>query len=478
MKKTFVSNLALLMGVNLLIKPFWILGIDRGVQNQLGYETYGMYSNLFAFSLLFITLLDLGINNFTSSKIAKNKENLQAYFGTLFLFKLAASAIYFGITIVLGKLYGFDSIRIKLLFLLGLNQILSYFYLFFRSVAGGLQLFKADAFLSVTDRILMIALCGIMLWSGLFNLSITRFIYAQTISYLFATGMAIWVIKPYLNAIKLVAKKDTIISILRQMWPYALLSLLMTVYTRVDNILIQKLLENGDYHNGVYASAFRLLEAANMMAVLVSMLLLPIFSKMIETRQPLAPMVQLSTSIMVIPALVFCLGCYWYKEGIMQALYPHSTTYAINTFGMVMFCFVAYAFMYVYGTLLTANGSLKTLNTLATIALLINFAANFWLIPKYQAFGAAIAAVLTQFFIGITNTFFGIARLKLHFQHNYIKKLLLAAIFLMVSSYGISLIVTHWLTGLIINLSLGAAAMLLFKLVEPTDAIKLFKERL
>ena len=43
MRKTFVLNLIIMMGVNLLIKPFWILGIDRAVQNRLGFDAYGQY---------------------------------------------------------------------------------------------------------------------------------------------------------------------------------------------------------------------------------------------------------------------------------------------------------------------------------------------------------------------------------------------------------------------------------------------------
>lgn len=49
MKKKFVTNLAFLIGVNLLIKPFWIFGIDRTVQNSVGAVDYGIYYALFNF---------------------------------------------------------------------------------------------------------------------------------------------------------------------------------------------------------------------------------------------------------------------------------------------------------------------------------------------------------------------------------------------------------------------------------------------
>ncbi|MFN4082275.1 MAG: oligosaccharide flippase family protein [Bacteroidia bacterium] len=477
MKRTFVSNLILLMSLNLLIKPFWILGIDRGVQNTLGYETYGMYSNLFTFSLLLITFLDLGINNFTSSTIAKNKDNIQLYFAPLLIFKLAASVFYFALTLFLGKLYGYDNYRITLLALLGFNQILSYFYLFFRSVVGGLQLFKTDALLSVIDRILMIVLCSLMLWTGFLNLSIHSFIYAQTISYLIAVGVTFFVLKPHLNQIKFSFEKGFFLPVLKQMYPYAFLSLLMTLYTRMDNILLQKLIPNGDYHNGVYASAFRLLEAANMMAALVSMLLLPIFSKMIEKKEKLSPLVQLSSSIMIIPALVLSLTCFAFKDTIMPMLYPQSTQYAIETFGVVILCFFAFAVMYVFGTLLTANGNLNILNRLALVALVINAILNYYLIPIKLALGAAVAALVTQMFIAVTNTYFGIKVLKLKFEPSFYKdffKTVFLAIFIVLST---KYIFENWIFAMIVNASLSLFFMIAFKLLEPKDAIKIFKER-
>lgn len=477
MKRTFVVNLALLMGANLLIKPFWILGIDRGVQNTLGYEQYGMYANLFTFSMLLITMLDLGINSFTSSLIAKNKNNVKTYFAPLVVFKMISSLFYIGSTLLLGKVYGYDSVRLKLLLMLGFNQILSYFYLFFRSTAGGLQLFKTDALLSVTDRLLMIILCSAMLWGGLFNLSIERFIYAQTISYLAAASIAFYCVKSHLINISFVVNTTFLVSVLKQMLPYALLSLLMTLYTRLDNIMIQKLTVDGDFHNGVYASAFRLLEGANMMAALVSMLLLPIFSKMIERKEPLTPLVQLSSSILILPALLISTACFAYKNQIMYSLYNRNLPYAFDTFGIIIFCFVAFSAMYVFGTLLTANGSLKILNKLALFAIAINFILNIVLIKNYQAYGAAIAALITQTFIAVTNTYFGIKVLKITISKKYILGFLGSAAAFVAIVFCVQYIVKSWITGILIILCCGIPVMIVTRMLDIKQIITLLKER-
>jgi O-antigen/teichoic acid export membrane protein len=477
MKKTFISNFILLMSVNLLIKPFWILGIDRGVQNAVGYEQYGIYSNLFAFSMLFITLLDLGINNYTSSNIAKDPLKLKQEFVALTGFKLGSSLIYLAITLLLGLAIGYPIDRIQLLWIFGLNQILCYFYTFFRSIVGGLQLFKTDAFLSVVDRLLMIILCGLMLWFGVFEMSITKFIWAQTIAYASAVALSFWVIKPHVKGLNWQIDWQAFKKIVSGMLPYALLSLLMTFYTRLDVVLIPQILPDGDVQNGIYASAYRLLEAANMMAALVAMLLLPMFSKMIAGKMDLKPLVQFSTGLLLLPAFTFCLIAYFYQDPIIHLLNNHSTDYSASIFGLVILCFFPLCAMYIYGTLLTANGNFKILNILAAAALLINLGLNIWLIPIYKAYGAAIAAISTQGFIGLSNFVIGKIRLQIYFDRQFVQNFFLTLVLISMSMFFCNYLnLLWWLTGIfLVIITLGL--MFYLKFLDIQQAIALLKSR-
>jgi O-antigen/teichoic acid export membrane protein len=477
MKKTFISNFILLMSVNLLIKPFWILGIDRGVQNAVGYEQYGIYSNLFAFSMLFITLLDLGINNYTSSNIAKDPLKLKQEFVALTGFKLGSSLIYLAITLFLGLAIGYPIDRIKLLWIFGLNQILCYFYTFFRSIVGGLQLFKTDAFLSVVDRLLMIILCGLMLWFGVFEMSITKFIWAQTIAYASAVALSFWVIKPHLKGLNWQINWQAFKKIVSEMLPYALLSLLMTFYTRLDVVLIPQILPDGDIQNGIYASAYRLLEAANMMAALVAMLLLPMFSKMIAGKMDLKPLVQFSTGLLLLPAFTFCLIAYFYQDPIIHLLNNQSTAYSASIFGLVILCFFPLCAMYIYGTLLTANGNFKILNILAAAALLINLGLNIWLIPIYKAYGAAIAAISTQGFIGLSNFVIGKMRLKIYFDRQFVQNFFLAVLLISMSMLLSNYLNLLWWQSAIFLVIITLGLMFYLKFLDIQQAIALLKSR-
>ena len=74
-------------------------------------------------------------------------------------------------------------------------------------------------------------------------------------------------------------------ALIKQSFPYALLILLMMFYNRVDSIMIERLLEDGDMQAGIYAQGFRYLDAVNMFALLFAGLLLPMFSKMLAKNE-------------------------------------------------------------------------------------------------------------------------------------------------------------------------------------------------
>ncbi|MEC8693531.1 MAG: hypothetical protein VXX46_07145, partial [Bacteroidota bacterium] len=72
MQRAFLKNLFWLQALNWLIKPIWILWIERTVQVQLGNEWYGQYFVHFNLGLLFAVLLDAGLNAYVSREVAAN----------------------------------------------------------------------------------------------------------------------------------------------------------------------------------------------------------------------------------------------------------------------------------------------------------------------------------------------------------------------------------------------------------------------
>jgi len=133
MQRKFLTNLILLLTLNLLIKPFWILGIDRSVQNIVGAADYGFYFAIFNFSFLFNILLDFGITNFNNKNIAQNNHLLNKHFSSIVILKLLLAVIYTVVTFTFGIIIGYNSHQLSMLGWMAFNQFLISFVLYLRS---------------------------------------------------------------------------------------------------------------------------------------------------------------------------------------------------------------------------------------------------------------------------------------------------------------------------------------------------------
>jgi O-antigen/teichoic acid export membrane protein len=450
-QRKFIINLAILILLNLLIKPYWILIIDPGVQYRLGNSVYGEYSVLFQFSFLFSILLDFGLTNFNNKNIAQNNHLLSKHFSSLLTLKFALGVLYLLVTMVTAIVIGYDFRFMKLLLILGINQFLISFVLYLRSNLQALHLFKTDSIVSILDRMIMIIICVAMFWKLLgMEVNIMNYVYAQTIGYSLTALITFWIVLKETHTFKLTWNWRFGLMMLKKSFPFAVLVLLMTFYNRLDQVMIERLLPKdvGSSEAGIYAKGFRLLDAANMFAFLFATQLLPIFSRMVEFKEDVQNLVKLSFSLLITPAIIVSVGCAFYSQEL--CLLINKSTDSAIVLSILMFCFMAVSTTYIFGTLLTANGNLRQLNLMAVCGIAVNLLLNLILIPRFQAIGSAIAGVTTQFFTALVQVF--IAKKVFNFKVN--KRLLIALVFFIFGVITINYLTLHITRGWMANFAI------------------------
>lgn len=404
LQKKLLSGLFWVLLLNLMIKPLWILGVERGVQNAVGAEMYGLYITLFNLSYIFNILLDLGVTNFTTRNIAQHPKLIQKHLSGILSLKLVLLGLYLLVTFSVGLLRGYSSHEFVLLAWLCFNQFLNSLILYIRSNFEGLLLFKWDSVLSILDRLLMILICGgLLLKSPQFK--IEWFVWAQTIAYLVTALTALMVLVRKVGMKRLSWKPAFSAAVLRQSLPFALLVLLMASYNRIDPVLLEWILPDGKFQAGIYGGAFRLLDALTMIAYLVSVPLLPIFAKLTAkegNHDEIAQTTQMMFSLIMVFAIAAAITFAFLSFPLMQLMYHQNQVEYQSVFKPIIFGIIPISFTYIFGTLLTANGNLKHLNILALVSLLINVAVNLVLIPRLGAVGSAWASLSAQSFMAIT----------------------------------------------------------------------------
>ncbi len=301
MQRKFLSGLALMLVLNLLIKPIAIFGIDAEIQNRVGQEQYGIYFSLLSFSFLFNILLDFGINNYTTKHVAQYPKVAVSYLGKILTLRFVLFVLYAVVSYGLALILGWGKFEIYLLSFMVLNQFFVTLIGFARSYFNGLLMFKTEAFLSVLDRLLVIILCGALLYLPLSpeTFQIEWFLWIQTICYGIAVLVAFGLLLRQTGKPKIVFRRQFSFALVRKSMPYALLILLMMIYTRVDSVMIERLHNDGPQQAGFYAQGFRLFDALFMFATLFTGLLYPIFSQLIIQKRDFKPLLASATKLLI-----------------------------------------------------------------------------------------------------------------------------------------------------------------------------------
>jgi O-antigen/teichoic acid export membrane protein len=474
-QRRFLSNLAFLLLANLLVKPFWILGIDRTVQNQVGPEEYGPYFALLNFSFLFNILLDFGLNNFNNRAIARHDSLLERLLPNIISLKILLGAGYFLISFLAAMASGFQGDQLFILSFLLLNQILVSFILYFRSNVAALHHFRLDALLSITDRLLMILLIGFMLWGDVLpgKISIRHFVYGQTLAYFITAVFAFAALRRLRKELRLSWRLGLFKKILKLSMPFALLGLLMSIYHRMDAVMIERMLpDEGALEAGIYAASYRLLDAFNMMGFAFASILLPMFARMQKKKEDIRPLLAQSFKAMLFLAITVMVVSWFYRHEIMQLLYTAYTPYWGELYGLLILSFAGVASMYIYGSLLTGGGYLKVLNLIGISGVLVNLVLNYLLIPHFKAEGAALATVVTQSVVALAHLIAAAYVFRLRATGVMPPVILLFALLAMAEGYLSTLLPFSWIFQI---LAAGAAMLITGFLLRMVDVVNELK---
>lgn len=406
MNREFIVNILFLLFINLLIKPFFIFGIDLAVQNRTGQE-YGLYFALMNLTYIFQILNDFGIQSFNNRHISQHPQLLPKYFPNLLAIKILLSVAYVLISLGLAWTMRYDPNALLLLLILLVNQVLVQMIFFLRSNISGLGHYRIDSILSSLDKLLMLFTCGFLLWTHPVGrtLRIEAFALAQTIPLALTAAIAFAVLRSKVKfqvrptwADKWRKGYPTLVVLFRGSLPYALVIFLMFAYTRLDGVLLERM--SGKAHAEVFAGAYRVLDACNMLGYLFASLLLPMFARLQKHPEQVKPLVKLSFRLIWAGSVALAAAVCFARQELLQLMMPvQASPYRWDTLGVLIWAFVPVSTTYIFSTLLTAHGQVRVMNRFFIFGILLNVALNLILIPRWQAFGAAIAAVSTQGFI-------------------------------------------------------------------------------
>lgn len=473
MSKKFASSVIILVLVNVLVKFLWIFGVERGIQLQVGFENYGLYYSLFNFTAILSVIADGGLNNYVVNVVAQGNQKHRE----TFWLKIILSALYIFIAFVAGQVFGYPNSYFKLLFILSVYQMLWSLFTYLRAFLRGNQLFKAETFFSVFDKVLLILLFIPLIYiTDFIAVNVYFFAIMQVLAVLISLIACVIVLIKNKIPVFLITGFNLKLSLVKEIAPFALFTFLVLAYNKIDSVMVEKMLANGQKESGIYAAAYRLLDASNLIPILFASLFLPVISQNLLKEKEIDRLVKLSFETLMSWSIILSTGCWFYRFDLMELLYgAESSDYLASIFGILMFSSPLIVLYYIFSTILTALNQMKILNVIAALGLVLNIFLNLYFIPNYQAFGAAIATLISLTFVGFACLYFYSENLKRAIQIQQILKIFCLAAMLCLSGFGLQNFEINWIISLGFFLILALFYTFMLKLVSIKSLFNLLK---
>ena len=389
----YFKNTSWLLGEKILRMAVGLF-VGIWVVRYLGPEQFGLLSYAQSFVFLFTAFATLGLDGIVVRELVKDESKRDELLGTAFTLKLIGAVIVLLMLTLIINIMSADT-QTKLLIIIiasaTLFQSMNVVDFYFQSkvlsryvaFANTLTLFVSSVvkiWLIVNDAPLVAFAAVVLLDSVVLSLG---FLY----TYLKVGGeITQWTFN-----------KHIALNLLKDSWPLILSGLVVSIYMRIDQVMIKEMLNAEAV--GQYAAAVRLSEAWYFIPMVIASSLFPAMIEAIKQSEELyCERLQKLYDLMVWLAIAIALPMTFLSDWLVNLLYGEQ--YSHSQAGSVLMIHI-WAGVFVF--LGVASGKwfvVENLNGLSFLrafyGMLVNVLLNIIMIPKYGVIGAAISTFISQ----------------------------------------------------------------------------------
>lgn len=393
------------------LRMFVGLFVGIWVARYLGPEKFGLFNYAVSFVGLFSAFATLGLHVIVVRELVKKDTHEGEILGTAFIMKLAGAIISLLLMAVALYFTPNDHTTNILIFIIASATVLQSFNVidyYFQSKVMSKYVVYSNIFSLFISSVVKICFIFInaplhyFAWLVLFD----SFILICGFIYFFSRK------NPNFNFNDIVFRKKVAISLLKDCWPLILSTMVVSIYMKIDQVMIKSMLNSEAV--GQYAAAVRLSEAWYVLpSVIVSSLFPAIINAREINKELYFQRLQKLYDLMVWLAIVIAVPVTFFADEIVSLLYGdayHQTGYVLMLhIWTAVFVFLGFAF----SRYLVAESLTKKSFYRALLGALSNVLLNYFLIPKYGISGAAIATLIAQL---VSNYLYDIIDKDLHVQ--------------------------------------------------------------
>jgi len=363
------------------------------VARYLGPEQFGTYSYAVAFASLFGAVAGLGLNSIVVRDLVKYPDQRDTYLGTAFWLKLAGALLTMCLVAIVVQFSNNDALTNLYIFIIASGLIFQSFDvvdLYFQSkvlskyasICRFVQLTLSSAL-----KLVFVFIQADLFWFVLVSL-------IDQISLAIALFFAYW--RQKLGSFLGRFDSDTAKSMLKNSWPLIISGVAITLYMRIDQIMIKDIL--GERSVGLYSAAVRLSEAWYFVSGIIVASALPALLNAKKSSEVLYELrLQRLCTMLTWMAIAVALPMTFLTDYLVTMLYGQAYLEAASVLAIHIWTTVFVFLGVASGVFFTVENQTKKLLYRTLFGAVLNVLLNLILIPHYGINGAAVATLLSQF---------------------------------------------------------------------------------
>ncbi|MCF0058306.1 flippase [Dyadobacter sp. CY356] len=361
------------------------------VARYLGPNQWGELNYVLAFVTITATVAKLGMDGFLVKEILEDPLQKNEILGTSFLMRLVIIPVLFGSVLIYFKILDLNSDYYWLLAFLSFNLFITPFDLIDLDFQSRLQskltvVAKNIAYvLGALFRVYLLISNKSLLWFA------AAMGFEAALSYILLTILY----QRNNNIFQWTFNSELARKILKTGWPFTLASLAVILYMRLDQVMLGSMVDETQL--GYFSSAIKISDVFLFLPMAVSSSYLPTLIEAKKTGWELfIRKNQFFINWMMRISVVFAILVTIFSDLIIQQLFgteymPASGILVIHIWSLIPIFLGVATSHYLVIENLQKFSLYRTL-----IGLIFNVLLNLYLIPRYAAFGAALATTISQ----------------------------------------------------------------------------------
>lgn len=379
------------------------------VARYLGPANFGLYSYALSFVGLFAAITSLGLDSIVVRELVKDENKRDKLLGTSFVLKIIGSFLVIVIISVAVRFTSNDNFTNLLIYIVAIGTIFQSFNVvnfYFQAKV----LSKYTVYAQIFTSIMCAAIKLVLIY---FDMSLIYFAIVNLLqSVILASGLVVMYIKQKSSLFNWSLDFGLAKNLLKDSWPLILSGIAISIYMRIDQVMIKNMLDAEAVGN--YAVAVRLSEVWYFIPVIITNSLFPAIINAKKISEELYyERLQKLYDLMVWLSIGIVLPMTLLANNIVRILFGNQYQYAAGVLKIYIWAGVFVFFGCAWSKWIITENQQKVIICSHIISMPINIMLNIILIKKYGMIGAAWATLISYSINQLLGLLFYLKKLSL-----------------------------------------------------------------